>query len=191
MPTAPDLSESDAPREFRLEGIGLAVVGGALLALLVGAFQLGRTVERWNAPSRAASSSADPLAGVEPNPEEAPEKLTFFDTLSGQGKEAEPKREAAHAPSASPPPATTATPPAGPWYVQVFVGRDRDAAGEVVRTLRAKGYPVRADAVSEGRSGSLYKVRVGGYPTREAADAGAQKLHDDGQASTWVIRAGG
>ena len=186
-----DADGADAPREFRLEGVGLAVVGGVLMALVIGAFELGRSVERWSAPARASASGGDPLAGVESAPEEATEKLSFFDTTSGGGKEAEPKREAARGASPAPSaPAVAPTPAPGAWFVQVFVGRDREAAGEVVRTLRGKGYPVRADAVSEGRSGSLYKVRVGGYPTREAAEAGAQKLHDDGQASTWVVRAG-
>jgi cell division septation protein DedD len=70
----------------------------------------------------------------------------------------------------------------------VFVGRDRATAEEVVRTLKGLGYPVRTDAVAEGRSGSLYKVRVGGYATKDLADAGAEKLHRDGQNSTWVVR---
>jgi cell division septation protein DedD len=186
---ARDAGAPDEPRELRLEGITLAVAGGILVALLFCAFQLGRLVERWNAPARAAAAPEDPLGNVEQDTVDAAEKLTFFDTLAGQGKEAEPKREAA--PSA-PAGASASTPPpsAGPWYVQVFVGRDRSAAEEVVRTLRGKGYPVRADAVSEGRSGSLYKVRVGGFGTKDAADASADKLHKDGQSSTWVVRVG-
>jgi cell division septation protein DedD len=74
--------------------------------------------------------------------------------------------------------------------VQVFVGRDRAAAEEVVKTLRAKGYPVRAEAVREGATTSLFKVRVGGFATREAADAAVDRLHRDGQASTWVVKTG-
>jgi cell division septation protein DedD len=183
--------EPEAPgeaRELRLEGLTLAVAGGVLLALLFGAFQLGRMVERWNAPSRSASSTPDPLGNVE-DPAAAPDKVTFFDTVTGSGKEAEPKRQA----SATPPPASPPPPPpssAGPWFVQVFVGRDRETAEDVVRELKGKGYPVRTEVVSEGHSGSLYKVRVGGFPSKEAADAGADKLHKDGQASTWVVRSG-
>jgi hypothetical protein len=184
---ARDAGSPDEPRELRLEGITLAVAGGVLLALLFGAFELGRAVERWSAPARAAAPD-DPLGNVEQDTVDAAEKLTFFDTLSGQGKEAEPKRETAAGGAAITPPPSP--PSAGPWYVQVFVGRDRAAAEEVVRTLRGKGYPVRTDAVSEGKSGSLYKVRVGGYGTKEGADAGADKLHKDGQNSTWVVRVG-
>jgi cell division septation protein DedD len=72
--------------------------------------------------------------------------------------------------------------------VQVFVGRDRQAAEDVVRSLRANRYPVRIDAVAEGSSGSLFKVRVGGFPTKEAADAGAERLHGEGHSGTWVVR---
>jgi len=184
----PDDDGGDQPRELRLEGGLLAVAGGVLLALLVGAFQLGRVVERWNAPARASSSS-DPMGGVEKEAAEATEKLTFFDTLSGSGKEAEPGREA-QTKLASPPTPSPAVAP-GPWFVQVFVGRDRQAAEDVVRSLREKQYPVRIDAVAEGASGSLFKVRVGGFPTKEAADLGALKLHADGHAGTWVVRVAG
>jgi cell division septation protein DedD len=176
----------DEPRELRLEGLGLAVVGGVILALLIGAFQFGRVVERWNAP-RSATSSSDPASNLEQDAVDATEKLTFFDTLSGPGKEAEPGRQAQAKPQAPAVPAQAAAP--GAWFVQVFVGRDRQAAEDVVRSLRAQNYPVRIDSVSEG-SGSLFKVRVGGFPSKEAADGGAQKLRADGHPGTWVVRVG-
>jgi len=186
----PDDDGSREPaRELRLEGGLLAVAGGVLLALLFGAFQLGRVVERWSAPARAAASSTDPMGNVERDAVDATEKLTFFDTLSGGGKEAEPSRETQTTkPAAAPPPAPVAP---GAWFVQVFVGRDRQAAEDVVRSLREKQYPVRIDAVAEGASGSLFKVRVGGFPTKEAADQGAVRLHADGHAGTWVVRVAG
>jgi cell division septation protein DedD len=178
--------DRERPRELRLEGWLLGVASGVLLVLLFGAFELGRTVERWTAPGRAVAAS-DPLANVEPEAAEA-EKPTFFDTVTGPGKEAEPAREAQA--KAVPPPPPPAPVTAGPWFVQVFVGRDRQAAEEVVRSLRAKRYSVRIDAVAEGASGSLFKVRVGGFPTREAADGAADKLHGDGHTGTWVVRVG-
>ena len=182
----PDLTMRDEPKELRLEGWVLGVVGGVLVALLIGAFQLGRAVERWGAPARGASASSDPLPNVEQEVVDATEKLTFFDTLSGPGKEAEPAREA-KAKAAAPEPAATSLTP-GPWFVQVFVGRDRQAAEEVVSSLRAKRYPVRIDGVAEGPSGKLFKVRVGGFPSKEAADSGAERLHADGHSGTWVVR---
>jgi len=50
---------------------------------------------------------------------------------------------------------------------------------------------VRVDAVPEGASGSLFKVRVGGYESKDAADAAARRLESDGEKSTWVVRLGG
>ncbi|HZN54743.1 MAG TPA: SPOR domain-containing protein [Candidatus Polarisedimenticolaceae bacterium] len=183
-----DPGEEGGPRELRLEGLTLMIAGGVLAALLFGAFQLGRMVERWNAPPRSASAPSGAGGGAD-EAVDSTEKLTFFDTLSGGGKEAEPAREAAKPTPPAAPPAASTTP--GSWFVQVFVGRDRDAAEEVVRTLRGKGYPVRTDVVAEGASGSLYKVRVGGFATKEAAESGAARLHQDGQASTWVVKPGG
>ena len=181
--------DAEAPdaRELRLEGGGLIVAGGILVALVIGAFQLGRFVERQTAPPPATSSGAS-AAGHDSEPEDATEKLTFFDTLSSPGQEAEPRREAG---SPAPRPSGTPVPSSpGPWFVQVFVGRDRSTAEEVVKTLRGKGYPVRAEATREGATASLFKVRVGGFTTREAAEAAADRLHKDGQASTWVVKAG-
>ena len=182
----PDGAPRDEPRELRLEGGLLAIAGGLLVALLICAFQLGRAVEWWSAPERAASAPSDPLSNVEQEVAVATEKLTFFDTLGGPGKEAEPAREAQAKAGAPLPPEASATP--GPWFVQVFVGRDRQAAEEVVRSLRAQRYPVRIDGVAEGASGQLFKVRVGGFPSKEAADAGAERLHGDGHSGTWVVR---
>ncbi len=184
----PDDRERDGPTEIRLEGFVLWIAAGVLVALLLGAFTLGRAVERWSRPAHAASS-ADPMGNVESEASEAPEKPTFFDTTSGTGKEAEPGREAlGKAKAAAPAPPPPVAPTAGPWFVQVFVGRDRGAAEEIVHALQQQRYAVRIDAVSEGASGSLYKVRVGGYPTKDAADTAAEKLHADGHTGTWVVR---
>lgn len=183
-----DATLRDEPKELRLEGWILAVAGGVLLALFYGCFEFGRAVERWNAPARAAQAPGDPLSNVEQDVVDSNEKLTFFDTLSGSGKEAEPAREAKAKPVVPAPADVSLTP--GPWFVQVFVGRDRQAAEEVVRSLKAKGYPVRIDGVSEGASSKLFKVRVGGFPTKEAADTGADRLHGDGHNGTWVVRLG-
>ncbi len=48
-----DRHDADSSHEFRLEGIGLLLGGGLLLAMLVGAFFVGRWVERSGAPSRS------------------------------------------------------------------------------------------------------------------------------------------
>lgn len=181
--------DGTGPRELRLEGAFLLLAGGVLLASLVGAFYLGRWVERSVARSPSASTATDPLANVE-DEAESTDKLTFFDTLSGEGKTAEPSREvAARSGSGRVPniPSRSVASPKGPWAVQVFAGRERAAAEVLVRALTSRGHAVRLDSRREG-AGALYRVRVGGYATREEAQNLAERLKSEGQGGAWVTQ---
>lgn len=164
-------------REVRLEGVSLWIAGGVLAALVVGAFWVGRAT----APEGGgAEAGAGPLDHAEETAVDANDKAGFFDTVGGQGS-AEPGRQAREG-TPSPQPVTP-----GSWFVQVFAGRDREAAEQVVGGLRAKGWPVKVEAQREG-SGSLYRVRVGGYPTREAADSAVKRLRAEGRTGAWVTQ---
>jgi cell division septation protein DedD len=179
--------ESGEAREFRLEGFSLWFAGGLLVAALVGAFVLGR----WVGAAGVEATSAPATGAAAVVPEEAAEDLTFFDTLSGPEKQAEPRREAtAAARPATPAPAAPAAPAAspGPWFVQIGALRDRQAAAALVRSLEGQGYAVRVATEREGARGVLFKVRVGGFPAREAADAAAIKLRAGGQGGAFVTR---
>ena len=177
------MQESE-PRELRLEG-GTLWLGVALfLGALVGAFLLGR----WTAgPGEAAAPrpTTDAASGAVRPPADVDATAGGFD-VSGVP---EPKRQVGEPPSppqaAAPPPAAA---PSGRWNVQVFAGRDRQAAERLVDTLKAAGWPVHLQSVPEG-SGSLLKVRVGGYASRAAADEAAGKLRAQGQAGAWVTDA--
>lgn len=182
------------PREIRIEGFRLWGAGLLLVAALLGAFWLGRTVGRSETPPVAVPGSAEAAPPTVVEPEE--ETISYFDRAGGQGQVLEPQREAASRearpePSTPPPAATPAAPPppasSGPWYVQVFAGRDRQAAELVAGRHRGKGVAVRLDAEREG-TGSLYKVRVGGFPDRAAADAAAERLRKEGASGAWVTR---
>lgn len=194
-------------REFRLEGLGLLLVAGVLIVLLGSAFYVGRWYERQVGPvavgGPAGAAVADPLANVEP-PADVDGSADYFDDLQGAEKEAEPQREIPReTPQPAPPPAAeeeAASPPpagaqpdtepveassSGSFYVQVFAGRDRESAEALVRELTGKGHPVRLFSEREGR-GALYKVRVGGYATREEAGGMADRLRQDGYSGAWV-----
>ncbi len=185
----PEIRTDEAPgREVRIQGIALFVAGGALLALLFGAFWAGRWFERQLSPPTrgVARDPVGNVAGEEPRADH----LTFFDTLAGDGKAAEPQREAR--PRAAPPEVLSkaAEAPAprgggGPFFVQVFAGRDRRAADELVRSLSTRGYAV---GVGSEKEGALLKVRVGGYATRAEAQSAADKLEREGQKGAWVTR---
>jgi len=191
-------------RELRVEGAGLFIVGGLFLAALAGSFYLGRWVER-----RAATSGYPGIlesATLETQSEPAVDvgkETTYFDTVSGGEKEAEPGREARRRepapaapgapqvamPAVPPPTAASESTPAdaGPFYVQLFAGRDQASAETVVRTLGAAGYRVRLDT-ERSADGALYKVRVGGYAAKADAQAVADRLKGDGYSGAWVTR---
>jgi cell division septation protein DedD len=199
LPESSQAGGTEPFREFRLEGFTLWLAIVLLVALLGTAFWLGR----WTAPAGGSSTSlisgADGRSGAIPaEPEEVPveESLSFFDRERGQGQIAEPRRQAV--PDSRPPRGTAergSAPgvrtgselPAGEWFVQVFAGRDRASAELVARQLREKGHPVRLDSEREG-AGALYKVRVGGFATREAADRAAEGIRKEGSTGAWVTR---
>ena len=187
---------ADDVREFRLEGLTLVVTVGVLLAALLGAFYLGRRVERWSGPEpsgEARGAADDPLANVAPTepPADVDRSAGFFDTVEGEQKQAEPSREARRKrdePSATEPPSRD-SPRArgsdGPFFVQVWAGRDREAAELLVDKLQREGYPVRlfSDRVE---SDSLYKVRVGGFATEPEARSMSEELAGKGYRGAWV-----
>lgn len=192
--------EPESMREFRLEGIGLLVGGGLLLAMIAGAFFLGRWVERGAQPSGTLPvNGSGPLSQVliaEPDADVG-QGVTHFDDLEGADKQLEPAREtsppkraiqATRPVSSGPSPATSkprAQAAEGNYYVQVSALRDQGAAVEVIDTLKAQGYGVRLFSEREGQ-GMLYKVRVGGYATEQEAREMVAKLREAGYAGAWV-----
>ena len=204
---SPERESNEPVREFRLEGVGLAVVGVAIVVLLAGAFWLGR----WYESTRPAGAGPDAATGLAGGAEgagpevrgeaDASEGLTYCDTLEGQEKQAEPGREArpgTAAPSGAGQPEPTerrgdrqATSD-GPWFVQVFAGRDRTSAESLATRLGDLGYPVKIHTVREGQT-PLYKVGVGGYVSREEAESRVDELkasiEEVGMIQPIVVRA--
>jgi cell division septation protein DedD len=177
-------------REFRLEGVGLMLVGGLLIVLLVASFYVGRWYERQTGGSAMAGMTTpgqiDPLANVveSESPADIDGKSDFFDEAAGSQKELEPGREIERS---EPDRAPEVEQPAesGSFYVQVVAGRDRASIEKLIEQLKQKGYRARLFSEREG-AGSLFKVRVGGYAERREADAAAEKLRQDGYSGAWV-----
>jgi cell division septation protein DedD len=192
-----DHEPRDEVKEFRLEGTTLVVAVALLLAVLAGIFYLGRRVERSGAPAPAGAAKAeDPLAEVTSKsapPADVDRSAGVFDRVQDERKP-EPSRETRERPSESAPESGSAPAPAsqkpaaasdGPWFVQVWAGRDREAAELLVDKLQGQGYPVRlfTDRV-EGDS--LYKVRVGGYSGDAEARRVSGELEGKGYRGAWV-----
>jgi cell division protein FtsN len=185
-------------REFRLEGVTLVVVAAVLVLALGGAFMVGRWVERSSleASGMTAVAAEDPLVNLarEEEPADVDQSSNFFDRVEEGGQEAEPGREMERDPvstearTADTRPTKSRTSPvgsSGSYFVQVWAGRDRDAAELLVDKLQGDGYAVKI--VSDRVEGdTLFKVRVGGYKTEAEARRMSGELEGKGYRGAWV-----
>jgi hypothetical protein len=109
-----DRGDEESTREVRLEGVGLVVVGGILLAAVCGAFYLGKWVEAREHPAgMLADAGEGPLSQVvrSDSVESATEDTSFFDNIDDSEAEPEPEREARTDPPRTPPPTAKNTTP--------------------------------------------------------------------------------
>jgi len=202
-------SSDEDVREFRLEGLGLALVRAVLLAALSGSFYLGRWYEsRRGGEGGPSKGNVVALPGADASTRSkvvsAEEGVTAVDDV-GEDAVAEPRREARGgtvaerpdetaeaAASSSPEPGSGAraerpAPPAGPWTIQVAAVRDRRSAEALYGELVDKGFAARIDPVRDGPD-TVYKVRVGGFAERGDTGETAEKLKAAGYQG-WVTKA--
>jgi cell division protein FtsN len=201
-------TDQDAGQEFQLETRHLVFLIALVVVLCVASFMLGRWVERQSLgptlASGAGSARGAPDAKIE-DVGDVSKDLTFFDTLTGNepaplrpdtapratrevsappARAAEDVARAATAGGAGAPPAGSASGRRSvndAVMIQVLVSKDRAAADNLRRRLRAKGYTV----VLVPDRGS-YKVRVGPYADREEAERVAGLLREQEHLSTWI-----
>jgi len=121
-----------------------------------------RRAEAEPSPSPAAASLPDPI-------DAAP--------ATGSASASPPVPAAARASAATAAPA--------PTWIQVYSSTNGGNAQGLAARLRRGGFQV---VVLEARSGGAvtYRVRVGPYPARAAADAAAARLRRDFRLDTWV-----
>ena len=93
------------------------------------------------------------------------------------------------APPSTPPPVKPASEtvssdaaktPAGAFSVQLAAFADDKGANALASRLKKAGHPAYTEPYATSR-GTLWRVRVGPYPTREAAENARTKLKADGQ----------
>jgi cell division protein FtsN len=77
----------------------------------------------------------------------------------------------------------------GGFRVQVrFVSSKADADAEAARISRS-GLPARVEPGS-GPRGTVYRVRVGPFSTREEAEQASRRLSSQGRRDTWIVPPG-
>ncbi|MCC6194139.1 MAG: SPOR domain-containing protein [Burkholderiales bacterium] len=116
-------------------------------------------------PPKPVSAEPAPPAASEPAPGTSPPA---------------PDTAVAKAPATSPAPKEAPREPvAGEFAVQVFAFSDDKGANSLVRKLKDKGFPAYSEPLATSK-GTLWRVRVGPFPTRETAVSAREKLKDEG-----------
>ena len=155
-------------------------------------------------------AGSDPTAAAQP-PAAGNEDLTYFDRLEKsktpkeelkaprkeeakalreaapeKPKETPPAKVAEHAAAPSAPPAV-AEPSGAGYAVQIAALNVRSEAEAIAKRLTSKGYAAYVMSPATGTP-SVYRVRVGKFPTRREAESIAAKLQKEEQFKPWVTR---
>lgn len=182
--------------EILLENRHLAFVGVGVLMLCLGAFLLGRWTEhrRWVNPDT-------PLPHVSGATEHLPIEPAFpvEEALRRAGPVEELAVERQDDPQAASPPSQEnlrseprAEKPPLPaaqgedLYVQVLATRHQEAAVRLRERLSGRNYPATVVSLPDAQGRMLYRVRVGGYQTREEAKRVAVRLENEERLKTWI-----
>lgn len=181
-------NENDS-MELQVRGRHLIAAAIGLAALCTAFFFLGRWWERTHAAAPPATAgyedvpeffAADELTEDQLAVEEVDADLTFYDNLAGDepGVEADP----------SPPAAPVAAAPsaAGDIVIQVLATQDESAARRLEQRLKDKGYPGYVESGQDSAGKRFFRVRVGPFADRAAANRIADRLQGEENLSTWV-----
>jgi len=101
-----------------------------------------------------------------------------------------PARQASLSPEVSEEPRVEKPPysptPGEDLYVQVLATRQEEAARRLRERLSGRDYPVTVISLPDAQGRPLYRVRVGGYRTREEAERVAARLEKEERLKTWI-----
>jgi cell division septation protein DedD len=101
------------------------------------------------------------------------------------------EKPVAPAPTVAPTrPAPPAPPEGGAFQIQVNAMADRNRADELVRDLKGLGYEAFISAARVADK-TLYRVRVGGLASAEAAKQAVTRLRDQGYPNAFLVTEGG
>ena len=121
----------------------------------------------------------------------APETFTFYDTLEQRGTPHLGFVAKTTKPSATPLPGPVVASPKRPstgYTVQIAATRDRATAEAMADRLRRKGYSVFILPHLVPKRGTWYRVRVGHFTQREAAQDMTNRLSGREHLTAYVVR---
>jgi cell division septation protein DedD len=180
-------------REIQVSSSLLVVIFLGVLALGVFIFLLGVSVGkkqvRLSAPTQVVTQQIpEPVKDVPVKPTTSETGSAKASAPSGAGTSQPPagglasrtsaKDTAVKPPAAKPPAETKAAPASGPlYYVQVAAFTDRALAQTAAETYRKQGYAVFVTDPKPSDTRTWYRVRLGGYPSRDRALSLLDKLN--------------
>jgi cell division septation protein DedD len=178
-------------REIQVSSTLLVVIFLCVLILGVFIFLLGVSVGKKQVQITAANQVVaqqiqEPARDKPSSPAPGVTPSTTAGSQPGTGVESAakpaPKTSApsAKAPAKTPAPAAAT----GTYYIQVSAFTDRAQAAAEAEKFRKRGYPVVVADPRPSDTKSWYRVRVGGYPTREKAAEVLTKLNDTAKKKT-------
>jgi cell division septation protein DedD len=119
----------------------------------------------------------------------APSSVHVFEDGEGEGTHpARPTPRPAPAGAVSSEPVPKA-PAAGGFRVQVISVSSRAEAEEEAKRLSRRGFSARVEP-GTGPRGTIYRVRVGPFATREEATRASERLGAEGRRDTWIVPPG-
>ena len=146
-----------------------------------------------SAESKAAATSAAGAGSAAPAPERT--LATAEQRVLGQSGPGRAPAIMSSAPEAMRPQTPAVAPAAkagaepasatGTLFVQVAALADSQAAADLAAKLLAAGFPARVEPVAT-RQGPVQRVRVGGYPSREAADVALANIKAAGYGNAII-----
>ena len=186
-----------APAELAFPPMSLSTpVDGPVLVTVTGDGQL-RALRRARGPVRLDPAVTAHLGVPEETDDDAilttatPAAPTPVGDATGQAGVAPPTVT-----PAAPPPVgvtrQTGVPPAWPsvggaYTIQVAAFANRVSANGLVDRLISQGYPAYVSEPRLGGGSALYRVRVGVYPDRAAAETVGRQLEGEGQLEWYVV----
>jgi len=133
------------------------------------------------ATQRPAATAAPPPAVVTAAPTPAPARPTPAATPAATPKPTPARATPAPTPAAAKPAAVP-----GRIFVQVYSSTNASRAKEIVAQLKKGGFKVVLAETAKDGGQTNYRVRVGPYDTRAAADSAAGRLRREYRLDTWV-----